>query len=421
MQKMEAVFNKKLQPLFTKFGNHIILKTVMNALMLLLPITIVGSFSILLGNFSFLGSFGQQLGMIGTYTNSLMGVFLSFSIAYCYLRLKKNKQSVVGGLLSLVSFLILTPLAEFSGEGEKVFKTIIVDALSYYGSMGMFTAIIFGLLVGFIYNLLVENNWVIKMPDSVPENIAAGFSGLIPGALILVLITIIGFLFTLTSFGSVSEMIYTILQKPLTSIGGTFGGLVFVAILSQILWFFGIHGSMVVLSVMLPIWMPLGMENLAAYQAGTALPNIISGAFFTTYTPGGFGISTVLMLLLAKSQRYKVLGKLSLAPAVFNITEPVIFGMPLVLNPIFALPFIFSNVIGLTIAYICTITGLVPIPIGVSTPTGTPIIVNAFLQGGWKIAVLQVILILIIAAFWYPFVKIADKMEVQTEKEGAEN
>ena len=418
MKKMEDFFNQKLQPVFTRLGNNIVLKTVMNSLMMLLPITLVGSFSILLSNFSFLGTFGKQLGMIGTYTNSLMGVFIAFSITYCYLKLKNNSQAVVGGVLSLVTFLILTPLKEFPGEGEAVVQTIVVDTLSYYGSMGMFTAIIFGMLVGLIYQFIIKKNWVIKMPDSVPENIAAGFSGLIPGIVILLFATVVAFLFSLTPYGSVHALIYSILQQPLTSLGGTFGGLLVVAVLSQVLWFFGIHGSMVVLSVMLPIWMPLGMENLAAYQAGQELPNIISTAFFTTYTPGGFGISTAMMLLLAKSQRYKTLGKLSIVPAAFNITEPIIFGMPLVLNPIFAIPFVLSNVIGLSIAYLCTVTGLVPILIGVSTPTGTPIIVSAFLQGGWKIAVLQVLLIVVIAAFWYPFVKVADKIELKAEGVG---
>ncbi|WEB81292.1 PTS sugar transporter subunit IIC [Vagococcus lutrae] len=417
MNKMESFFNEKLQPVFTKLSNHIILKSVMNALMMLLPVTIVGSFSILLGNFAFLGKFGKQLSMIGTYTNSLMGVFISFSIAYSYLKIKGNKQAVVGGLLSLVSFLILTPLQEFPGEKDAIVKTIVVDTLSFYGAMGMFTAIIFGLLVGFIYNTVIEKNWTIKMPDSVPENIAAGFSGLIPGAIILLFASIVAFFFSLTPFESVHTVIYALLQRPLTSIGGTFGGMIIVALLSQVLWFFGIHGSMVVLSVMLPIWMPLGMENLAAFQAGRELPNIISSAFFTTYTPGGFGISTALVLLLAKSQRYKTLGKLSTIPALFNITEPIIFGMPLVLNPIFMIPFIFSNAIGLSIAYFCTLTGIVPPPIGIDTPSGTPIIMGAFLQGSWKIAVLQVVLIIIIALFWYPFVKIADKMELQAEKE----
>lgn len=161
--------------------------------------------------------------------------------------------------------------------------------------------------------------------------------------------------------------------------------------------------------------MVFDQANILAYQAQQPIPNIVSMAFFSVYTPGGFGISTAIVLLLSKSTRYKTLGKLSVVPAVFNITEPIIFGVPLVLNPIFFIPYVFSNVIALTIAYFVTLAGIVPPPAGVGT-TGVPIILQAFLQGSWKIAALQAFLIVIITLFWIPFVRIADKREYELER-----
>lgn len=421
MEKVSELFVTKIEPFLTKFNNNIIVQSMMNAFMLMMPLTIAGAFAMLLGNLpiagyqDFLVSSGLKyyLGLPVKFTTEFMATIMSVTVAYSYLKIKECDSAIVGSLLSLVVFLILTPLVDM-GEGA---YAIVISQISFYGSLGIFTAIISSILVAMTYNWFLVKKFTIKMPESVPTFVSNGFSGLIPALVIIVVAVLIAFGFSMTPFGSIHTVIYGIVQAPLTKLGGTLGAVIIVAILSQLLWFFGIHGSAAVLVAVMPIWMPLDAANLAAYQAGQAIPNIISMSFFTTYTPGGFGISTAILLLLAKSQRYKSLGKLSVVPATFNITEPIIFGMPLVMNVIFFIPFVFSNVIALIIAYFATTSGLVPPTIGVSAPSGTPIILNAFMQGSWKIAALQAVLIVIVALFWYPFVRYADKKELLAEQE----
>lgn len=423
MEKLAVLFSSKIEPKLSKFSNSIIMRSLMSAFMMMLPLTFTGAIGTLIGNLpipafqAFLTSsgLGYYIGLPVKFTTQFMAALMSFSIAYSYLKNKKNNSALIGALLSFVVFMILTPLKVITGAEGAVTYAIDMGVITYTGSLGIFTSILSSFLVGFTFNWFIDKKLTIKMPESVPTFVSQSFSGLIPAFVILTVAILVAFGFSKTSFGSIHTIIYGLVQTPLTRLGGTLGAVIVVAILSQLLWFFGIHGSVAVLMAMMPIWMPLDAANLAAFQAHQPIPNIVSMSFFATYTPGGFGISTAILLFFAKSQRYKSLGRLSIVPAVFNITEPIIFGVPLVMNVIFFIPYVFSNVIALVIAYFLTAANIVPAPAGVSSPTGTPIILNAFMQGSWKIAALQLFLIIVVVAFWYPFVRYADKKELEIE------
>lgn len=179
-------------------------------------------------------------------------------------------------------------------------------------------------------------------------------------------------------------------------------------IICQILWWFGVHGTMVIFSVAAPIWTAMDTAQLSAYSAGKPLPNIIGSQFIFTYTPLAGMMGLVILMLIAKSKQYKTLGKLAIVPAIFGITEPVTFGTPIVFNLRFLIPWVFTNTITLSIAYFLTSIGIVPRVSAVGT-NNLPVLVNGLMQGSWKIAALQAAFIVLSLVIWYPFFRKADK------------
>ena len=250
------------------------------------------------------------------------------------------------------------------------------------------------------------------MPEGVPPMVSQSFSSLIPMVVIGTIFLIIGYLFSLTSFGSVHSLIYTFIATPLQKVGGSFGGMVVFTIALHLLWFFGIHGGNVVNSITNPFLIPLALENLAVYQAGGTPENIYSAAFKNTYQFGGSGMTIALVLMmvfLAKSERFKTLGKLALPANIFYINEPVVFGTPIVLNTTLIIPFVLAPLITQMLAYGLTVIGILPVLIGYQIPWSMPPIISGFIQGGWQVALFQVFSIFLTFAIYYPFFKIVDK------------
>ncbi|MGX7302816.1 PTS transporter subunit EIIC [Enterococcus gilvus] len=241
------------------------------------------------------------------------------------------------------------------------------------------------------------------------------FSSLIPGILLITLFLVISKLISMTSFGNLHAMIFSLIQTPLQNIGGSFPAILFMALLAQLLWFFGIHGSMVVFSVMSPILGAMDAAQLTAFSSGQPLPNVLGMSFFTIFTFSGTAIALSILMLFAKSKQFKTLGKLGIVPSIFAITEPLIFGTPLILNPIFAIPFILGNVISLVLSYVATIIGIIPQLNGIAAPAGTPIIIQGLIAGGWKIALFQAFLLVIWILLWLPFFKVADAKNFKEE------
>ncbi len=169
-----------------------------------------------------------------------------------------------------------------------------------------------------------------------------------------------------------------------------------------------------------PIWRSLSAENAAALELGQAATNIVNYQFIANFVKIGGTAATlglaIVILLTAKSSQYKALGKLSIVPALFNINEPIVFGLPIVLNPIMAIPFIVANIAVAIVTYAATFFGLVPVSIGVEVPWTTPPIISGFLLCGWQGAVLQIVLILVSMAIYYPFFKMQDKQEYDNEE-----
>ncbi|PLK74475.1 PTS sugar transporter subunit IIC, partial [Klebsiella pneumoniae] len=286
------------------------------------------------------------------------------------------------------------------------------------GPMGLFTAILVAIISTRIFVAITRKGLIIKMPENVPEFISKSFSSLIPGIAILTLFTIISAVITSVGYGSIHEIIYKLIQVPLTSLGSGIWSLIFVAVVAQLLWFFGLHGHAITLGIVAPIWFAMDAQQLAAYAAGVDLPNITGFAFFMTYGAAGDLLPLAIMLaFFAKSARYKTLGKIALPPAIFTIGEPMAYGVPLVMNFTLAIPYIFINGIMLGIAWYLTVIGVLPRVAGVSTPAGMPIIISGFMQGSWKIAAFQFIGLFARFAGWYFFFKTADLVACREENQ----
>ncbi len=284
---------------------------------------------------------------------------------------------------------------------------------------GLFLGMMSAVFAVEIIRWVLARGWKLSMPDSVPSNVAKSFDALIPGLFVILIFNILRMVFALTPYETAQSFIFEIIQAPLTSLGATLPATVLVLILETLLFSFGLHGPNILGAVMQPIWLTLTAENAEAYAAGLELPNIVNYQFYANFIKIGGAGSTLglalLCLFVARSTQFKTLGRLAIGPGLFNINEPLIFGMPIVLNPILMIPFILTPVILAILTYIVMSIGLVPLANGVNIPWTTPPVFSGFLISGWRGAVWQIIETVISAAVFYPFFKIEDNKAYSIE------
>lgn len=402
-----------------RFQANIYLDSISKGLMGTLPITMIGSIALLLAVLpiqawkDFITAIGvaPYLLAASTLTTSCLSIYASFLIGY---RLAHHLQvdEIPGGLISLFAFFIATPLTDGA------------LTMSYMGAQGLFTALIASLLATRLYATLMKcDKLKIKMPPSVPGMIATTFSTMIPAILVGLIFIGIAVVFSYTPWGSFAEMIYSLVATPLMNVGGNIWSLVAIVLVQMILWFFGIHGSLVVGTVISAVYMPMALENMELYAAGTPageLPHILGNTFYSLYAgiggAGGTLSLLIVMFLFAKAKQNKELAKLAGIPGIFVINEPIVFGYPLILNPVMAIPFILTPIVQLLIPYFVTAIGLIPPLTGVQVPFGLPVIVNGFMAGGWTAALMQIIDIAVGCLIWFPFFKISDAQMYKEEK-----
>ena len=253
------------------------------------------------------------------------------------------------------------------------------------------------------------------------------FAGLFPAIIVGFLFVFVAFGFSLTKYGSFADFVYGIIAAPLQNLSGSIWSLLFIILIQMVLWIFGLHGSLVVGSFISALYLPMDTMNMEAVMAGVAnsdLPNIMGKTFYGLFAGiGGAGGTLSLifvMLIFAKAKQHKAIAKLTVGPGCFTINEPIVFGLPLILNPIMAIPFITVPLIQTLVAYLAIAANIVPRLNGVQVPFGMPILVNGVLAGGWKVAVLQVVLIAIGMLVYFPFFKVLDKQALKSEEVSSE-
>lgn len=405
-----------------RIASNIYLDSISKGLMATLPILMIGSLALLLGVFPFDPwlEFVQSTGIekyflaASTVTTSCLSIYAAFLIGHRLASHFKYDQ-ISAGLVSLFAFFITTPLSEEGGL-----------MMTFMGAQGLFGAMISALVATRLYCFFMSKEKLkIHMPDGVPPMVANTFSSLIPAILVGFIFIFISFGFSFTSWGSFSQMVYSLVVTPLNSLGGSVWSLVALIMVQMVLWFFGIHGSNVISGVIAAVYLPMATANMEAYAAGEALPNILGNTFYDAYSgiggAGGTLSLCIIILLFAKSKQNKEIGKLGIVPGLFTINEPVVFGYPLIMNPILAIPFILTPIVQTLLAYFAMASGIVPRLTGVQVPWCMPIIFKPLLAGGWQAAVLQVVCIAVGCLIWYPFFKFSDKQRYNEEISRKEN
>ncbi|HBH5801936.1 TPA: PTS sugar transporter subunit IIC, partial [Enterococcus faecium] len=254
----------------------------------------------------------------------------------------------------------------------------------------------------------------IKMPESVPANVSASFSALFPTILTVTIIATVGFAIKAITGMYAYDIIYNIVQKPLEGIVQGLPGILLLMFIAQVFWVIGIHGNQMVKPIREPLLLAAIAVNTEAFEAGKEVPNIITMPFWDMYmSMGGSGVTIGLLiaiLIAGKREDMRQITKLSLAPGIFNINEPVIFGMPIMLNPILAIPFILTPIITGTVGYIATSIGFAAKAV-VMVPWPMPPIVNAYLATAGDIGavVTQIICILLSIIIYLPFVIVMNR------------
>lgn len=430
---MFATLEKVLMPVADKLGRNKILVAIRDGFLITTPLLIVGSIFLLIANFPIPGweefwnnilgpNWASWFTNVSRATFNMIALLTCVGTGYAYARELKG-DAIQGAGVALVSFFILMP-TRIPFEGVNGPETVSGLAFEYIGSNGIFLALIISLVSVRVFNWVYKKGWTIKMPDGVPPAVADSFAALIPSAIVITLFFLVRIGFEFTSFETAHNFIYKVLQTPLQGAGNTLFAQIIYSLACTVFWFFGINGPAVANTVFAPITKILTIENLEAFQAGLPLPNIFTDPFSNFFTGFGGGGSTlslvIVMVLFCKSQRIKQLGRLSIVPGFFGINEPIIFGLPIVLNPVLIVPFVGVPVINLVLSTIATNMGIIPYTTGVSLPWTTPIGFSGYLSTGSVIAgVWQIGLLLLGCVIYYPFIKMLDKQYLKDEEKSA--
>ena len=426
LNKLESV----LMPLAEKIGKNKYLIAIRDGFLLSMPLLIVGSFFLLVANFPIPGwtdfwarffgdNWASYFSKPTDATFSIMAVLAVIGIGYSFAE-QMNVDKLFGAAIALVSWFLIMPYEILVDGGSSVTGI----PLNWVGSKGIFVGIIVAFLSVHIYAWVNKKGWVIKMPDGVPPTVSKSFSALIPAGVSILVFFIMNIVFAMTPYKNAFNFIFTILQTPLLKLGNTLPAMVIAYIFLHFFWFFGVNGGSVVGAVFNPILQTRTHLNGMTSVAAQPLPNIISQQFqdlFATFGGCGSTLSLLIaMLLFCHSKRIKELGKLAFIPGVFGINEPLVFGLPIVLNPMILIPFMLVPTINIVISYFCMSIGLVPLCTGVAIPWTMPVVLSGFLATGWQGAVLQLLLLILGVFIYMPFIKMMDKQYLEDEAKASD-
>ena len=407
-------FKNKVLAGAIKVQNNVYMKAISNAMMGLMPIMMISSIASLINAID-IGNTQQIMDQIGlkslltqinAMTIDVISVYVAFLVGY-KLAEHLNADQLNAGIMSLVSFLILSPIATF--EETKVIE------FSTLGSSGMFVAMFGGILGARIYILCVEKNLTIKMPDSVPPIVNKSFAAIVPGVIVSTIMGIIYVVIAATPYGTLTDMIYTWVQAPLTLLGANVFACMIIVAFIEFLWFFGIHGVLAVYPVLMLVFYQPMLDNLAAYSAGQPLPHLFTIGFILNNRGARSFAVALLAIFSCKSEQLKAVGKIGLIPSMFGISEPIKFGIPQVMNIRMLIPLMVTPAVSVLSAYLLTIVGFMPYHNGVNIPTGFPIIFGGFLTNGWQGIIAQLIQFVLCVLIYIPFMRWQDKAALAEE------
>lgn len=421
---MKDKLQNVLLSISSKVETNKYLGSIKEAFTMFVPFIIVGSFGSMLNILvsganglaqwiPWLSNLSPAFTAINFVTISCMSLPIAFLIGY-KLAEKENLPQLESGLIGLLSYLAVCPNT-ISTVVEGLKDPVVVNGLGagVIGAQGLFVSMIMSMVAVKFFGLLTNIDAIkIKMPDSVPTGIARSFNILIPIFIIITAFSVGGCLFNTFTGNYLNVWIYNIIQLPLQALANTTGGILVLALVNQLFWFLGIHGGMVIEGVRGPLSAAGLAENISAVQAGGVATNILTRGFWTSFVVvGGGGITLSLLIaifIFSKREDHKSIAKFSLIPGICGINEPVVFGLPLVLNPIFAIPFILNSVIAAFIAVVATNIGFLTCGV-LDCPPGLPVFVTGFISYGIHGIIVQAIILIVTFIIWVPFVLMSNK------------
>lgn len=428
---MKDKLQNVLLSISSKVETNKYLGSIKEAFTMFVPFIIVGSFGSMLNILvsganglaqwvPWLSNLSPAFTAINFVTISCMSLPIAFLIGY-KLAEKENLPQLESGLIGLLSYLAVCPNT-ISTVVEGLKDPVVVNGLGagVIGAQGLFVSMIMSMVAVKFFGLLTNIDAIkIKMPDSVPTGIARSFNILIPIFIIITAFSVGGCLFNTFTGNYLNVWIYNIIQLPLQALANTTGGILVLALVNQLFWFLGIHGGMVIEGVRGPLSAAGLAENISAVQAGGVATNILTRGFWTSFVVvGGGGVTLSLLIaifIFSKREDHKSIAKFSLIPGICGINEPVVFGLPLVLNPIFAIPFILNSVIAAFIAVVATNIGFLTCGV-LDCPPGLPVFVTGFISYGIHGIIVQAIILIVTFIIWVPFVLMSNKQAKLEQK-----
>lgn len=443
MKFLEKFIDKVLGPIANYMTNSHFFSALTEAFMKTTPITLGVAFLLIVGNFPVPGWIDYLKG-IGIYadfvaaqgaTMNIMSMLVAFNFAYAYTKRTSDYNAQIAGIVAVASFLLLMPqvfsLASFQAPLSGKFpETAVVTGVNelnafsqtYLGGEGILVALIASYIATKMYVFLNRKNIVVKLPASVPSNVSESLrpsilTGIIFTAFFLIRIAF-RFAPMLSHYGNVFAFINALIQAPLTGLVSNPAFLIFALTIANVFWYFGIHPQLIY-SLLMPMLFTISIANMTAFSQGNALPYesvvIIGLACGTGFGGQGGTIGLIISMIGAKSERYKSMFKLSAIPSVFNINEPLIFGMPIIMNPYFFFPMLLSPLLMGLSGYAMMSFLSISINPMISLPWTAPAPIVALARGGINFLLVALVALLVSIIVWYPFFKIADQKEYELE------
>lgn len=445
MEAIQSFMERYFVPLAAKINGQRHVAAVRDAFTLAFPLTMGGSMVILInyvlldpsGFIAKLLHLGDLIPNLAQYqailssvvngTNNILSILIAFLVAY-QLAQEMGGDKVLCGITSLSAFFILYPAAQkFAGKNAGTGLTT-----TYFGAQGLFVGLLVGLLTAELLIRLGKNEKLrIKMPEMVPPAVAQSFNLLIPMMLVLAIIGVLNYLFLMITPEGIQVVIYNAIQSPLTSLGSSMGTIIVFVIVQQLLWIIGIHGPNTLNALRSVIFAEQGNANLAyvaVHGSAWGAPFPVNWVSINDAFGNGGGSGATLGLIISmfivgrKNKGEFSICKMSLAPGLFNINEPIMFGLPIVMNPMYVIPFILAPIVCDLIGYFCVCVIKIIPPIAYTVAWTTPGFLTPFLGSGADniMALVIGILCLIVSTIIYlPFVAASTRAAIKKEAEEA--
>ena len=426
MERSSAWVERYLVPPLGALASSVYLQAVRDAFIIFtLPLILAGSLFLIVANppipalATLIAPYQQDILVPFQLSFGLMALFLSFGVAYSLAQYRRT-EAVQPGVLAMVLFLIASlPVGDLT-------KLTFGDVLPYLGGQGLLVGILIGILTTEVVRRFRGSRFTIRLPKSVPPNVTRAFEALVPAILLITLVWGLEWFVSSHTFltdGKVQQLTLPILLmrvfQPLVFVQDSYPAALLEIILMMLLWSVGIHGMNVVTAIALPFWLSTLTANATAHGHG-----IVTEPFFHIFAHlGGSGATwpLVIYMLRSRSAQLRTVGKVALGPAVFNINEPVTFGVPMALNPVMMIPFIMVPVTIVTINYFVFSIGLVHVPV-VMQPFTVPVGISGFVAtgGDFRGSLLQFFDLAISALIYYPFFKAWERVLLTREEAAAQ-